>query len=66
MRLLLDENFNHQILDGLKLRIPNLDYVIAQKTAFKGVADPELLEWAAVEDLLVLLSRLAHVRSNLI
>ena len=38
MRLLLDENFNHQILDGLKLRIPNLNYVIAQKTALKGVS----------------------------
>lgn len=65
MRVLSDENFNHQILDGLKLRTPNLDNVIAQKTALKGVADPDLLEWAAVEDRLVLLSRLAHVRSNL-
>jgi predicted nuclease of predicted toxin-antitoxin system len=53
MRLLLDENFNHQILNGLKLRIPNLDYVIAQKTALKGVTDPDLLEWAAVEDRLI-------------
>lgn len=53
MRLLLDENFNHQILDGLKLRIPDLDYVIAQRTALKGVADPDLLEWAAVEDRLI-------------
>ena len=35
MRLLLDENFNHQIINGLKLRIPNLDYVIAQKTALR-------------------------------
>jgi hypothetical protein len=53
MRLLLDENFNHQILNGLKLRIPNLNYVIAQKTALKGVTDPDLLEWAAVEDRLI-------------
>jgi predicted nuclease of predicted toxin-antitoxin system len=53
MRLLLDENFNHLILGGLKLRIPNLDYVIAQKTALKGVEDPDLLEWAAVEDRLL-------------
>jgi len=54
MRLLLDENFNHHILGGLKLRIPNLDYVIAQKTLLKGVEDPDLLEWAAVENRIVL------------
>jgi predicted nuclease of predicted toxin-antitoxin system len=53
MRLLLDENFNHQILNGLKLRIPNLDYVIAQKTTLMGVSDPDFLEWAAVEDRLI-------------
>jgi len=47
MRLLLDENFNHHILRGLKLRAPNLDFVIAQRTELQGVEDPSLLEWAA-------------------
>ncbi|MGH9855841.1 MAG: DUF5615 family PIN-like protein [Blastocatellia bacterium] len=50
MRLLLDENFNHHILRGLRLRAPNLDYVIAQRTELKGVEDPPLLEWAAASD----------------
>src|SRR5262245_2691955 len=50
MRLLLDENFNHNILRGLKLRAPNLDYVIAQRTELQGVEDPSLLEWAAASD----------------
>ncbi|MGE0127031.1 MAG: DUF5615 family PIN-like protein [Blastocatellales bacterium] len=47
MRLLLDENFNHDILRGLRLRAPNLDYVVTQRTEFRGVKDPSLLEWAA-------------------
>jgi hypothetical protein len=50
MRLLLDENFNHHILRGLRLRAPTLDYVIAQRTEFQGVEDPALLEWAAASD----------------
>ncbi len=50
MRLLLDENFNHHILRGLKLRAPNLDYLVAQRTALRGVEDPLLLEWAATID----------------
>jgi hypothetical protein len=54
MRLLLDENFNHHILRGLKLRIPNLDYVIAQETEHQGEEDPPLLEWAATENRLVI------------
>jgi hypothetical protein len=50
MRLLLDENFNHHILRGLRLRAPTLDYVIAQRTELQGVEDPTLLEWAAASD----------------
>jgi hypothetical protein len=50
MRLLLDENFNHHILRGLRLRAPTLDYVIAQRTELQGVEDPALLEWAAASD----------------
>lgn len=50
MRLLLDENFNHDILRGLRLRAPSLDYVITQRTELRGVKDPSLLEWAASAD----------------
>jgi len=49
MRLLLDENFNHHILRGLKLRVPNLDCVIAQRTELRGQEDPPLLDWAATK-----------------
>lgn len=50
MRLLLDENFNHHILRGLKLRAPNLDYLVAQANELKGVEDSSLLDWAAGAD----------------
>jgi len=47
MKLMFDENFNHKILRGLKLRIPNLDYLVAQQALPEGTDDPALLEWAA-------------------
>lgn len=52
-RLLFDENFNHRIVHGLRLRLPDLDFVIAQEIELKGAKDPELLEWAAAENRIV-------------
>ena len=52
-RLLFDENFNHRIVHGLQLRLPDLDFVIAQEIELKGAKDPELLEWAATENRIV-------------
>lgn len=47
MRLLFDENFDQRILRGLRLQIPNLDYLIAQETNLGGQSDAHLLAWAA-------------------
>ncbi|MDT5123256.1 MAG: hypothetical protein QOC96_2738 [Acidobacteriota bacterium] len=47
LRLLLDENLNHRILRGLKLRLPDLDYILAQDAGLKGLPDTEVLAWAA-------------------
>jgi len=44
---LLDENFNQRILRGLKRRIPNLDYRVAQESGLGGESDPNVLAWAA-------------------
>jgi len=52
-RLVFDENFNHRIVHGLQLRVPGLDFVIAQEIELKGAKDPELLEWAATENRIV-------------
>ena len=33
LRLLIDQNLNHDILRGLRLRIPGLDFVTARQAA---------------------------------
>lgn len=54
IRLLIDENFNHRILRGLKLRQPKIDYLVVQQTEMQGSSDPRLLAWAAEQDRLLL------------
>jgi hypothetical protein len=48
--LLIDENLDHRILRGLKLRLPALDFVVVQNTELKGEKDPSLLAWAALQN----------------
>ena len=45
LRLLIDENFNHRILRGLRLVVSDLECVVAQNAGFKAVPDPQLLAW---------------------
>jgi hypothetical protein len=52
--LLFDENFNHRIVHGLELRLPSLDFVIAQEMELKGATDAELLGWAAMKNRVVI------------
>lgn len=47
MLLLIDQNFDHDILRGLERRISNLDAVTAHEEGLSEVSDPELLAWAA-------------------
>jgi hypothetical protein len=47
IRLLTDENFNHDILRGLIRRVPDLDFVLVQDVGLTGQPDPVLLRWAA-------------------
>ncbi len=47
LRLLIDENFDQRILRGLRLRVPQLDYLIVQQAGMSGLSDPALLDWAA-------------------
>ena len=49
LSLLIDENFDQRILRGLRLRIPQLDYMIVQHIGLGGLDDPALLDWAARE-----------------
>jgi hypothetical protein len=52
--ILADENFSYRILRGLKLRVKNLDLVVAQAVGLQEASDPELLAWAADEHRIVL------------
>src|SRR5262245_65832287 len=47
LRLLIDQNFDHDILQGLYRRIPNLDAVTTFDEGLSEAPDPELLAWAA-------------------
>ncbi len=49
LRLLVDQNFDHDILRGLERRIHNLDYVTTSEMGLSQTPDPELLEWAMAE-----------------
>ena len=49
IRLLTDENFNHDILRGLIRRVPHLDVVLVHDVGLTGQPDPVLLRWAASE-----------------
>lgn len=52
--LLADENFNHRVLRGLRLRLPALDCLPVQDTDVYQHEDPEVLDWAAAHNRVVL------------
>jgi predicted nuclease of predicted toxin-antitoxin system len=53
LRIVFDENFNRRVINGLELRLPGLDLVIAQETELKGAKDPAVLAWAANRDRII-------------
>jgi len=53
LRLLTDQNFNGRVLRGLRRRCGELDLVRAFDVGLAGYEDPDLLEWAAKEDRIV-------------
>ncbi|MCI0711667.1 MAG: DUF5615 family PIN-like protein [Chloroflexi bacterium] len=54
IRFLLDENFNGKIVRGLRSRKPDVDLVRIQDTELSGADDPNVLEWAAQEERILL------------
>jgi hypothetical protein len=49
LKFLVDENFNHKTLAGIKRREPGLDIVAVQEVGLRETEDPEVLDWAAQE-----------------
>ncbi|MEO0560685.1 MAG: DUF5615 family PIN-like protein [Chloroflexota bacterium] len=54
MRFATDENFHGRVLAELQQRLPDLDIVRVQDTDMVGATDPDLLEWLATEDRILL------------
>jgi hypothetical protein len=54
MRFAADENFDGNILKGLRRRLVDLDIVRVQDTALYQAPDPELLKWTATEERILL------------
>jgi len=47
IRLLTDEDFDHNILRGLIRRVPHLDFVLVHDVDLTSQPDPVLIKWAA-------------------
>src|SRR5260221_578200 len=54
MRFLADENFNNDILPGLREMLPDLDIIRVQDTEILQAPDPLVLEWAAQQNRVLL------------
>lgn len=54
IRLVTDENFDKDILQGLLRQRPDLDIVRVQDVGLISASDPRVLEWAAQEGRIVL------------
>lgn len=54
LRLLADENLNHDLIRGVLRRRPSLDIVRVQDVGLREVNDASLLEWASREGRIVL------------
>jgi predicted nuclease of predicted toxin-antitoxin system len=67
-RLLIDEDFNNDILRGLLRRVQQLDVLRVQDAGLSGADDHRVLAWAADEDRIVVshdsstMSRFAYDR----
>ena len=46
-KFVADENFDNNIIRGLRQRIPSIDIVRVQDVGLYGSPDPDVLEWAA-------------------
>ena len=47
LKILLDNDFNHRILRGLRRRLPELDSLAASEIGLRTAHDIGLLRWAA-------------------
>lgn len=53
LRVLVDQDFDHDILRGLRLQLPDLDAVTALQSGLDRKSDREILAWAAAQNRVV-------------
>jgi predicted nuclease of predicted toxin-antitoxin system len=53
-KILADQNFTGAVLEGLRLRVPELDVLRTEDVGIKRFQDEQILAWAADEDRLIL------------
>jgi predicted nuclease of predicted toxin-antitoxin system len=63
MKFLTDEDFDNRILRGILRRLPDLDIIRVQDTEVAAFPDPDVLEWAALENR-VLITHDVHTMTN--
>jgi len=54
MKFAADENFDGDILNGIRARLPDMDIVRVQDTSMYQSPDPKLLNWLADEERILL------------
>jgi hypothetical protein len=52
--LLADENFNNDIVRGVRRRLPQVEITTVQEEGLGGMSDPDLIEWANARGLILL------------
>ena len=68
LSFLADENFNNDIVRGVRRRNPGIVILRAQDVGLSGAGDPEILEWSAANAVAVLthdvatMTKYAHER----
>ena len=63
IRLLADENFNNNIVRGVRLWNPGIDLVRVQDVGLSGANDPSVLEWAAGHQRVLLTHDVATIKA---
>lgn len=61
LKLLADENFDNNIVRGLRRRNSNIDIVRVQDVGLSGEDDPTVLQWAAQENRVLLTHDVATI-----
>ena len=62
VRFLADEDLDSDIIEGLRSREPAIDILNAKKTSLRGTKDPDLLEFAAQQERILI----SHDRRTMI